>query len=257
MIRLLKAEFIKLFANKIFWIFVLVYVLGLWVAGSIAENVTSNIQNTAGKAMGQEIARFDFPMIWEYISYVAKYFNFMPVLFLCFYIGNEYSYKTLRQSIIDGATELNFILIKQIMIIIFTAFCVIFTSAFIIYFGTKGENHGDIWNGSHYIINFAILTLGMMNMSVFFVHLFRSTFLSLLLFSGYFIFFEIIIKALFMKFGLDIDILNYFPQTSIWGLIEIMDNIQFKNEDPEIWQALIWALLFPLFSLLLLKNRDK
>jgi ABC-type transport system involved in multi-copper enzyme maturation permease subunit len=56
---------------------------------------------------------FQFPEVWQTVSYMSSFLLFIPGLLMIISFTNEYSYKTHRQNIIDGWSRRQFILVKM------------------------------------------------------------------------------------------------------------------------------------------------
>lgn len=254
---LLKSEFIKILNHRLFWIFIVVYLLGFWATSEIVQSVFKNLEKEAPL----KLARFQFPMIWEYFAYISKFLNFIPLLLIFLFLANEYSYKTLRQNIINGASKGQIIISQHIMAIFLALLCLLVTVAFTLNTGLRNDDADKVYEGTSYLLNYFILTLGMFNMAIFFIHIFRGLIYSLMIFIGYFAFLENIISQLVIYYKLyEYDfisvIFNILPQHSIFGILMIEDNLRFQQVDPAIWPGLIWALIFPVASFLVLRKRD-
>ena len=97
--NLLRTEFRKIAPYRTFWFilatFVVLMVLILYSSSSIQIN---------GKELGSET--YQFPGIWARLAYVAHFFNLLLGILVIVLITDEYSYRTLRQQVIDGLSRL-------------------------------------------------------------------------------------------------------------------------------------------------------
>lgn len=257
MINQFKSDLIKVLNNKLFWIFIAIYLIGFWATTDFVQFFFQSIQKQAQ----MKFARFEFPMVWEYISYISKFLNFIPVLIVVYFISNEYNFKTLRQSIINGSSVKDIILSNQLMAVSLTFICLLTTSIFTLIIGNNNtENVNDIFNGSKYLLNYFILTLGMFNMVIFFNHLFRGLLVTILVFGGYFLFAENILISITIFYGWTEtwigSIVEYLPVNSIFGLLMIEDNLQFKEIQPSLIPGILWTIFFPVASYFVVKRRD-
>ncbi|MCB0495959.1 MAG: ABC transporter permease [Cyclobacteriaceae bacterium] len=118
--RLLKIEFSKLLSYRTFWILIGIYfvVMGIttmsgmeflkWLAEKGAQFGEVNIM---------KVPLYHFPDIWQNLTYVAQYFRLLLGIFVIISITNEFSYKTIRQNVIDGLSRADFIASKVLIIL--------------------------------------------------------------------------------------------------------------------------------------------
>jgi len=124
MIRLLKIEYQKLFYNRSFWVMLGLYVVLLApIAFSFDSLITSVEVNVNGQESSNLAAMllagftvFDFPGIWKNMAYLGSWFKLLLALIIVIVVTNEYTYKTLRQNIIDGMSKWEVIWAKQFVI---------------------------------------------------------------------------------------------------------------------------------------------
>ncbi|MDX1628989.1 MAG: ABC transporter permease, partial [Fulvivirga sp.] len=114
MLRLLKIDLIKLKNYRPFWVLNILY--GLLII-SIPISVMEFLKWL--KAQGADFDGFDplkiqvlyFPDIWQNITYVysCTILKVFLAIIVVISISNEYSYKTIRQNIIDGMDRNDFL----------------------------------------------------------------------------------------------------------------------------------------------------
>jgi len=68
------------------------------------------------------ITFYNFPDVWQNLTYLASYLKFFLAFIVIISVTNEYSYRTIRQNIIDGMSPTEFLLAKQSMIFAFSFF---------------------------------------------------------------------------------------------------------------------------------------
>ena len=120
MIRLLKIELHKIKSNRTFKVLATLYIIALvvtsmgvmpflqWLKTKFAEFDADQIDPTI-------LPFYEFPDIWQNLTYVAIYFKILLALSLIYSITNEYTYRTIRQNVIDGLSKHEFIWSKIIM----------------------------------------------------------------------------------------------------------------------------------------------
>ena len=105
MLRLLSIEFHKFKYNKPSRILTLIY-FGLLTSIALIAIIKFDIGIIQFHLADMGI--FNFPYIWHFNTYMASLFKFFLLLVIVSMISNEYSYKTLKQNLIERgeATEL-------------------------------------------------------------------------------------------------------------------------------------------------------
>ncbi len=120
MIRLLRIEWHKISANTTFKVLSIIYLvviaavsLGVmpffqWMKRKFGEFDLDQIDPTI-------VPFYEFPDIWQNLTFVTIYFKVFLALSLVYAITNEYTYRTIRQNVIDGLSKHEFIWSKIIM----------------------------------------------------------------------------------------------------------------------------------------------
>lgn len=102
MIRLIGIEVYKLYHNK----FIRVLVVGYLVMIIGAISFTSiKVDIGAVKFYLAEQGIFNFPYIWHFNTYMMAILKIFLAIVIIAMVGNEYSYKTLKQNLIDGLSK--------------------------------------------------------------------------------------------------------------------------------------------------------
>lgn len=128
MSRLLKIEFQKILSNKTVWVILGLYVLLLAPTAFGFENIIKSVHFTSTHNGKQEptlagfllqgYSIFSFPGVWQNLAYLASWFKLLLAILVVILVTNEYSYKTLRQNIIDGMSKWEVVWAKQLVILI-------------------------------------------------------------------------------------------------------------------------------------------
>lgn len=146
MLHLLKLEWMKVKNYRTFWIFIGLYVLGLFSINYIFYQFQLELK----KELPLDLFPYAFPKIWQTIAWISSWLLYFPGMLMILVITNEHTYKTHRQNIVDGMTRQQFIYSKiQVAValaIITTIICVINAIIF-------GRLHGSspTWEGSRFI----------------------------------------------------------------------------------------------------------
>lgn len=102
MIHLLKLEWLKVKNYRAFWIFLALYIIGLFSINWIAYQFQGEIKKNN---VPLDIFPYDFPAVYQTIAWVSSWLLYFPGMLMILVITNEYNYKTHRQNIIDGLRE--------------------------------------------------------------------------------------------------------------------------------------------------------
>lgn len=266
MLHLLKIDLKKLIDYRTFWIICGLYFFTL-VAGAASGMEFLKWLGRTFEQFGQSIninriPLYHFPDIWQNLAWSAGLLKLGLAIMVVISITNEFTYRTIRQNIIDGLSREQFLISKMLTNLMLSAISMIliFLIAMVtglIYSPTLDFPYGLTGIGfypAYFLEVFAFLSFALM----LGVLIQRSGLTIILLLNSYLI--ELIIKE-------NID--NYFPLTvqffpleSIMNLVplpfaryafqEIRDYVSFAS----IAIALVWTILFNYFAYLKLKKSD-
>ncbi len=123
MLRLLKIELAKNKSYRTFWILIGIYFVFL-LATTLSGMEALKWLDAKGAEFGNfdimKIPLYHFPDIWQNLAFIAQYFRFLIGIFIIISITNEFSYKTVRQNVIDGLSRADFITSKVLFILGFS-----------------------------------------------------------------------------------------------------------------------------------------
>mgnify|MGYP003547454774 FL=1 len=180
MIRLLKIELLKLVPYRTFKILFAIYLLLMTLVLLVGKNLGGSGDEglTSANVLG-------FPNIWNYYTLYACYFNIILAILVIFVTCNEFTYRTLRQNIIDGLTRQETVIGKITLIVLLS----IITTVILIISGLVAgniyslpEDRDQMFGHSGFIFAYFIQSLGMMSMGYFFGTLFKRTGLAVIIF---------------------------------------------------------------------------
>lgn len=121
MTRLIAIDLKKQLNSRSFIILTALYFISLGITTSSGMEFLKWL-----KSSGVEFGEFDplkiplyhFPDIWHNMTYFATYFKIILALIVIISITNEYSYRTIRQNIIDGLSRSDFLFSKLSTVIL-------------------------------------------------------------------------------------------------------------------------------------------
>ncbi|RFM26196.1 ABC transporter permease [Deminuibacter soli] len=153
MLHLLKIEWLKVKNYRTFWVLSILFMVSIFGINYIMFNIqnTAHINAGTGPVQKPEQAAaadtlikkvvgspFDFPEVWQSITYVSGFLLFIPGLLIITSITNEYTYKTHRQNIIDGLSRTQFIFVKMLLTVIIALAATLFVFLTAVGFGLSG-----------------------------------------------------------------------------------------------------------------------
>lgn len=274
MLRLLSIEIHKLKYNKAGKTLIFIY-FGLLTSIALIAAIKFKIGKVEFNVANQGI--FNFPYIWHFSTYIASIFKFFLLLVIVSMVANEYSYKTLKQNLIDGLSKKEFVLTKfyTVLLLSFLSTLFVFIVAFVL-----GIIYSDftepsiIFSDLEYLLAFFIKLVGFFSFGLFLgVLVKRSAFAIGAMFVWYIA--ETIAKVLVhLKFPEKKEfILQFLPLESMSNLVkepftrlgavktvakQVGENLSkdFSVHTIDIFIVLCWTALFVYLSYSLLKIRD-
>lgn len=167
MLRLLDIEFHKLKHNRASRVLIIIY-FALLVSIALIAAVKFDIGPIKFHLAKQGI--FNFPFIWHFNTYVAAGFKFFLLLVIVSMMANEYSYKTLKQNLIDGLSKKEFILSKFYTVIVFAGISTVFVFVVSFILGLLYSDFNEfsiILTDLDYLIAFFIKLVGFFSFGLF------------------------------------------------------------------------------------------
>ncbi len=236
MIRLLKIDLAKIRSYRTFWVLFGIYFVFLIVITSSGMEALKWLA-AKGADFGdfdiQKVPLYHFPDVWQNLTYVAKHFRILIGIFIIISVTNEFSYKTIRQNVIDGMNRAEFIGSKVLFIFGFSML-----STLVVFF--IGISLGSIYSPES-------------EMQFMFKHVefipayFLSTFNYLLL--------MMVIALIVKRAGLSIVILLIYPVLESIIKVPLPDNLEYLTEYLP-FSALSNLIDFPFQKYVFMEIRD-
>jgi len=257
MLHLLKIEWLKIKKYPAFW----------WMLGIVAltyPGINYMFHNAyekiiSRKDMASNVAKFllgnpfSFPDAWHSVGYFSSFFVIVPALLIIMLVGNEFTYKTHRQNIIDGWSRNQFIYAKMIDVALISF---IVTASFTFVASIFGSYYSDSvhltrWSEElQYIPLFFLQTFSQLSCAFLLTFLLKRAFIALGIFVFYSIIIENIINA-YMKFKkweirefLPFEISNrLIPMPNFLGKINTDSNDAYKKALTDINYHVLYTLI--------------
>lgn len=156
--NLFKIEWHKIVGNRAFWILLGLHLVLLYPAAyglegilnSFTLNINGQAQVPVTSLMG-EYSIFNYPYVWHNIAYLATWFRFVLAVIVVILVANEFSYRTLRQNIIDGMGKLQVVLAKELVITLISVIAAVILVVLVLLVGDAVEGVST-WDGFEYAV---------------------------------------------------------------------------------------------------------
>jgi len=277
MLRLLNIELQKIrYNNSAKVISIIYFVLITFIA--LIASIEFSFAGVNFRVADQGI--FNFPYIWHFNSYAAAILKFFLAVVIVSLIANEYSYRTLKQNLIDGLSKKEFILSKFLTVLLFAAVSTLFlflVSLVLGLFFSDYTEFGIIFSDLEYLVAYFVKLVGFFSFCLFLGVLVKRSAFAIGFLFVWFVIESIIYAVLKWKIFRDSDlsttIMQFFPLESMSNLIKEpvtrLGGVQSvanqlgeeftKNYDVpflSIAIVLVWTFLFIYWSYAILKKRD-
>ncbi|MFM1878438.1 MAG: hypothetical protein RLZZ241_1304 [Bacteroidota bacterium] len=274
--RLLHIEWIKLWNNRASRALIISY----FVLITLIATLTS-IQIDWGPLHFKvaDAGIFNFPYLWHFNTFMIAFLKVFLAIIIVSLIANEYTYKTLKQNLIDGLSKREFITSKVLMIAALTMVSTVFLFILSMILGLIHSDYtafSVIVKDLDYLFAYAVKLFGFFSFCFFAGMLVKRSAFALGFLFIWFIIVEFVPYAYLasQKSKLLADqVFQFFPFGSMWGTIpeplsrlgairaaaeqvgETIDKDYSIQEIP-IAMALLWSVCFIWAAWALLKRRD-
>lgn len=277
--RLLGIELYKIWHNKTSRVLMFGYFLLIF---SIAILSTINVEFGPIKFNLAEQGIFNFPYIWHFNTFIIALLKIFFAIVIVAMIGNEYSYKTIKQNLIDGMSKGEFLKSKVYTIAAFVGISTLLVFIISLILGGIYSDYNEfqiIFSELEYLLAYAVKLFGFFSFCLFLAILIKRSAFALGFLALWQVFEGIAYGLLRWRLS-DLmpqlsaeQVIKFFPLRSIGNLItepftrlsaiqNIADQlgegftkdygVSFLN----ITVVLVWSALFIWGSYSLLKGRD-
>lgn len=209
MLHLLKIEWLKVKSYKAFWIFSILYsfaILGINYTGYYVNELTVENLPQSQLLFGSP---YSFPKVWQTVGWMSSWLLYFPGILFIMLLTNEFNFKTHRQNIIDGWTRGQFVSVKFVFAIIFSAIATFFNFLVALLFGFVTTGSHFSFSGFENVGYIFIQTTAYITFAMFLAVLFRRSGAAIAVFFLFGLIFEWLITAL-VNFKMDLTPLGYF-----------------------------------------------
>tara|TARA_R100001369_G_scaffold88844_1_gene125878 strand:+ start:3991 stop:4827 length:837 start_codon:yes stop_codon:yes gene_type:complete len=277
MLRLLNIELQKLRYNRSAKVISIVYFILITFIALIAS-IEFPLGSVNFRVADQGI--FNFPFIWHFNTYIAAILKIFLAIVIVSMMSNEYSYRTLKQNLIDGLSKKEFVLSKFITVIGFALISTLFVFIVSMILGLSFSDYtemGIIFSDMEYLIAYFIKLVGFFAFCLFLGILVKRSAFAIGFLVVWWIVESIVYGLLKWQFfkGTNIaeNITQFFPLEAMSNLIkepmsrlgavqsaatQLGENFT-KSYDVTLLNVaivLVWTFLFVYWSYAILKKRD-
>ena len=277
MLRLLSIEVQKLRYNKSARVISIVYFVLITFIALIAS-IEFNFGDINFRVADQGI--FNFPFIWHFNTYIAAILKIFLAIVIVSMMANEYSYRTLKQNLIDGISKKEFVLSKFITVVGFAAVSTVFVFVVSMILGLSFSDYteiGIIFSDLEYLLAYFVKLVGFFSFCLFLGVLVKRSAFAIGFLVIWWIAESILFGLMKWRFFKDTDIaenvMQFFPLTSMSNLIiepftrlgavqsaasQLGENLDkdYAVGMGDLLIVCVWILLFVYWSFLILKKRD-
>jgi ABC-type transport system involved in multi-copper enzyme maturation permease subunit len=117
MLRLINIDFKKYAYSKTFWILLLIYFALIVTVFFFAEKILNLFLANAKSNVPLPVPDFSFysfPYVWHNLAFFGGYFKILLGIIIVIFVTNEYTFKTIRQNVMNGMSRMQFLFSKVI-----------------------------------------------------------------------------------------------------------------------------------------------
>lgn len=165
--RLLGIELYKIWHNKTSKVLMFGYFLLIF---SIAILSTINVEFGPIKFNLAEQGIFNFPYIWHFNTFIIALLKIFFAIVIVAMIGNEYSYKTIKQNLINGMSKGEFLKSKVYTIAAFVGISTLLVFSISLILGGIYSDYNEfqiIFSELEYLLAYAVKLFGFFSFCLF------------------------------------------------------------------------------------------
>lgn len=212
MVRIFKAEIIKVFGYATSWVLLTLHGLLYFLVLVVANKATLSFNGVESNILLSQ------PYAWGTVAWLASWFNLILSLLFIILIGNDYLFGTYRRQLLDGFTR-NQMFAAKLILSLLIAFYVVILVTVLAFLATPVLTSGEaMFTGYKYVLILFVQILGYLSLALLFITLIRNIALSIVLYLLYFGLIEPIIRL-----SLSHSVANHLPVKIISNLTPMPD----------------------------------
>lgn len=256
MMKLVRIESVKVLPYRVFQILAIVYAGAFLLSASVFPLIKLNTNLAGNQDILNLKSLYFFPQIWETFAYFAAKSNIFLAIIVIFLVGNEYSYNTFRQHVINGLSRQELLNGKLLVIVGIALVNTLMVFVFGMIFGliySSGFTFQDVFSHLYMLGIYFIQAVSHMIVAMMIAVWLRNKTLAIVVLIVYQVVIEFILRILVNKFiwaklGL------FFPMRVITKLtpmpdIAITEMIKANTDLKDLVSTLpLWANLLLVFG---------
>jgi ABC-2 type transport system permease protein len=242
--KLLKIEWLKLRNYQTFWTLLGFFCISLlaliFFAFSLYDKSNGEIPVEV-----QMSSPFNFPYVWQTVSYLAGFTLVIPAVLIITLTTNEITFRTQRQNIIDGLSRIQFIYAKFLLVFILSIIFTLLVGITAILFGHYGNTPLSFINFK-YILYFFCQCISYSMLSILFSLYIKKAGFAI---SSFILYAWVIEKSLtgILNSVFKNNLGNYLPLSTSDKLIPlpILKNVPYQSIEPgSIYNSFIMLIIY-------------
>lgn len=146
--RLLSIEWIKLRKYRAFWVLLLLFAFACVGINSYLYHLQGKITARSGGALKLDL--FSSQNLWHTTAWLTNFTLLLPGVLMILLLANEFSYKTLRQQIINGFSRPQAIVSKWLLLLALAIVCWCIYFLTVLIMGRFFLESGNLFANFHY-----------------------------------------------------------------------------------------------------------
>lgn len=263
---LLRIEWRKHAKNPIFWAVIILYIFSvvaeLFGAEAFMNKITINAARNSPIPI-PNLSIYTFPYIWHSLTYLAGFLKPLLAFAVILFVTNEFSYKTIRQHIINGLSREEMFATKLIFIVTLSLVSAMTVSLSVLILGllhTDGLQFEMITQKSYFVGAYFLEILGVAGFALMLSIILKRSGLTIVVFSVYFFIAEPV-----LGFKLNEDVARYLPLKTFGRMIDVPNTalmklfgVNFREfiDVMDVFLSLLYLSIFLVITYLIIKKRD-
>jgi len=201
--KLCSIEWIKTWNYVPFRVIILLHFVLFFLVVLLLSRVQISIPGFSTRSL------FSFPHIWETFSWIASWFNLLLAILMIVLAGNEFSYGTYRQQVMNGLSRMELLQGKARVILWIALYAVGLVLISSLIFGliyTRDLTFGLMIENMQRLLVYFVQTTAYMALALLITLIIRNNAVSILGFIFYFALIEPVLRRFFPK-----EARSYFP----------------------------------------------
>ena len=211
--KLLAIEMKKVVPYVTFWIMLGIYAFLLFFVFFVLHQIKMG----GNLSFFSLQAYYTFPELWHTLSYIASFFNLLLGMLIIILITNEFTFRTVRQNVIDGLSKMDFLVSKLLLILVIAVAATVLVFIIGMINGlmeTDSLTSSIIFEKIDFVLAYFVQAIGYMCFALFVGTLVKKSGLAI----GLFLLYSKIVEPL-IGWKLPNEISDYLPFHNISGLI--------------------------------------